>query len=614
MAILVSIFPVLLWTMMAFQANLLQAKGIQVLPPVNFTLTVSALAEVLLQWKPNPDQEEKNYTIRYDVEIMTPERDEYDTKKTCSTRVTVLHNGFSARIRTLLLYTNSQIKSNWVTAKLQAPPGAVETSVTNLSCVIYTAINNTASLHCTWLAGKAAPEDTKYFLFYRYNNYTDECQEYSKDKWERNIGCRFSNTYIKTSETDEVIVIHVNGSSNGTAIKPFEQIFDQNAILQVLPPVNFTLTVSALAEVLLQWKPNPDQEEKNYTIRYDVEIMTPERDEYDTKKTCSTRVTVLHNGFSARIRTLLLYTNSQIKSNWVTAKLQAPPGAVETSVTNLSCVIYTAINNTASLHCAWLAGKAAPEDTKYFLFYRYNNYTDECQEYSKDKWERNIGCRFSNTYIKTSETDEVIVIHINGSSNGTAIKPFEQIFNQNAIQKVNPPRNVTMSLKQNNLLVKWEMPASSFLKECFKYELNIYNWKMGYKQILETELNSFSLRIDDTCRYSIQIRANHQSWCTEGFWSDWTEPLYIGSTLVTLANVGSAEDNWVNFSLLVCGELIRHELAYVNELFVRQLRDRTPVTSVKLLLLTSELNLAKWNYSCKSGLKNLSPIAAFVLR
>ncbi|XP_074813627.1 interleukin-5 receptor subunit alpha [Natator depressus] len=298
--------------------------------------------------------------------------------------------------------------------------------------------------------------------------------------------------------------------------------------IQVLPPVNFTLTVSALAEVLLQWKPNPDQEEKNYTIRYDVEIMTPEREVYDTKKTCSTRMAVLHNGFSARIRTLLLYTNSQIKSNWVTAKLQAPPGAVETSVTNLSCVIYTAINNTASLHCAWIAGKVAPEDTKYFLFYRYNNYTEECQEYSKDKWERNIGCRFSNTYIKTSETDEVIVIHINGSSNGTAIKPFEQIFNQNAIQKVNPPRNVTMSLKQNNLLVKWEMPASSFLKECFKYELNIYNWKMAYKQILETELNSFSLRIDDTCRYSIQIRANHQSWCTEGFWSDWTEPRYIG--------------------------------------------------------------------------------------
>uniref|UniRef100_A0A8C0IWZ1 Interleukin 5 receptor subunit alpha n=1 Tax=Chelonoidis abingdonii TaxID=106734 RepID=A0A8C0IWZ1_CHEAB len=202
--------------------------------------------------------------------------------------------------------------------------------------------------------------------------------------------------------------------------------------LQILPPVNFTLTVSALAEVLLQWKPNPDQE-KNHTVEYNVEIMTPEWEPYETKKTCSTRTAVLHNGFSARIRTLLLYNNLQIESNWVTAKLQAPPGAVDTSVTNLSCVIYTAIDNTASLHCTWLAGKEAPEDTKYFLFYRYNSYTEECQEYSKDKWERNIGCRFSNTYIKTSEIDEVIVIHINGSSKYTAIKPFEQLFNPHAI-------------------------------------------------------------------------------------------------------------------------------------------------------------------------------------
>ncbi|KAG6939310.1 interleukin 5 receptor subunit alpha [Chelydra serpentina] len=297
--------------------------------------------------------------------------------------------------------------------------------------------------------------------------------------------------------------------------------------IQVLPPVNFTLTVSALAEVLLQWKPNPDQE-KNDIVKYDVEIMTPMQQMYDTKKTWSTRTAVLHNGFSARIRTLLHYNNSEIKSNWVTAKLKAPPGAVETSVTNLSCVIYTAINNTASLHCTWLAGKAAPEDTKYFLFYRYNSYTEECQEYSKDKWGRNIGCRFSNTYINRGEIDQVVIIHINGSSKDTAIKPFEELFNTNAIEKVNPPRKVTVSLKQNNLLVKWEMPVSSFLEECFEYELNIYNWKMGYKQILETTLHSFSLTIDDTCRYSIQIRANRQSWCDEGFWSDWTEPLFIG--------------------------------------------------------------------------------------
>lgn len=45
--------------------------------------------------------------------------------------------------------------------------------------------------------------------------------------------------------------------------------------VQVFPPINFTLTVSALAQVLLSWKPSPNQEQKNYTIRYDVKILTP---------------------------------------------------------------------------------------------------------------------------------------------------------------------------------------------------------------------------------------------------------------------------------------------------------------------------------------------------
>lgn len=45
--------------------------------------------------------------------------------------------------------------------------------------------------------------------------------------------------------------------------------------VQVFPPVNFTLTVSALAQVLLHWKPNPAQEQNNSTMRYEVKILSP---------------------------------------------------------------------------------------------------------------------------------------------------------------------------------------------------------------------------------------------------------------------------------------------------------------------------------------------------
>ncbi|NXQ20704.1 IL5RA protein, partial [Peucedramus taeniatus] len=253
--------------------------------------------------------------------------------------------------------------------------------------------------------------------------------------------------------------------------------------VQVLPPVNFTLTVSALAQVLLHWEPNPAQEQNNSTIRYDVKILSPVPEEYDTKRTHSVRTAALHNGFSARVRTLLLLEDLQMSSDWVEGNLPPLPGAAETSVTNLSCVTHVTIPGNVSLRCTWLPGQGAPEDTKYFLFYRYETHTEECPTYTKDKWSRNIECRFSSTQIKPGEIDNLIVIHINGSSKRAAIKPFQQLFNQNAIEKVNIPRNISISLEQNDLLAMWEKPISPFHEECFEYEFCLINLKSGNKQV-----------------------------------------------------------------------------------------------------------------------------------
>ncbi|XP_030314531.1 interleukin-5 receptor subunit alpha [Calypte anna] len=301
-----------------------------------------------------------------------------------------------------------------------------------------------------------------------------------------------------------------------------------SAGVQVFPPVNFTLTVSALAQVLLQWKPNPNQEQKNYTIRYDVKILSPVPEEYDTRKTHSIRTAPLHNGFSACVRTLLLREDLQGRSDWVKETLLPLPGAPETSVTNLSCVTHITISSTVSLHCTWLPGQRAPEDTEYFLFYRYEMYTERCQDYIKDQWNRNTECRFSVTHIDPEGLDNLIVIHITGSSKYAAIKPFQQLFNQNAIEKVNVPRNVTVFLEENDLVATWEKPISPFPKECFEYEFYLLNLKSGNKQILKIPSNDFRLRVDVTSKYSLQIRANHHMCSTRGFWSDWSEIIYVG--------------------------------------------------------------------------------------
>ncbi|NWX33799.1 IL5RA protein, partial [Notiomystis cincta] len=299
--------------------------------------------------------------------------------------------------------------------------------------------------------------------------------------------------------------------------------------VQVLPPVNFTLTVSALAQVLLHWKPNPAQEQSNSTIRYDVKILSPVPEEYDTARTRSVRTAALHEGFSARLRASLLRPRLRLSSAWVRAELPPLPGAAETSVTNLSCVTHVTIPGNVSLHCSWLPGQGAPEDTKYFLFYRYETHTEECPSYIQDKWNRNTECRFSSTQIKPDEIDNLVVIHINGSSKRAAIKPFQQLFNQNAIEKVNIPRNISISLEQNDLLATWEKPISPFREECFEYEFCLINLKSGNEQVLKISSNSFRLRIDVSSRYSVRIRANHNHICrARGLWSDWSETIYVG--------------------------------------------------------------------------------------
>ncbi|NWH33123.1 IL5RA protein, partial [Chloropsis hardwickii] len=299
--------------------------------------------------------------------------------------------------------------------------------------------------------------------------------------------------------------------------------------VQVLPPVNFTLTVSALAQVLLHWAPNPAQEQNNSTIRYDVKILSPVPEEYDTRRTHSVRTAALHDGFSARVRTLLLQEDLQVSSDWVEGNLPPLPGAAETSVTNLSCVTQVTIPGNVSLRCTWLPGQGAPEDTRYFLFYRYETHTEECPTYTKDKWSRNTECRFSSTQIKPGGIDNLVVIHINGSSKRAAIKPFQQLFNQNAIEKVNIPRNISISLEQNDLLARWEKPISPFHEECFEYEFYLINLKSGNKQILRVSSSSFQLRIDASSRYSLRIRANHNCICrARGLWSDWSETIHVG--------------------------------------------------------------------------------------
>uniref|UniRef100_F1MH16 Interleukin 5 receptor subunit alpha n=2 Tax=Bos TaxID=9903 RepID=F1MH16_BOVIN len=227
---------ILLGAAVILQADLLPDKKFLLLPPVNFTIKAVNLAQVLLRWEPNPDQEQSNIQLGYHVKINAPQEEDYETRNTERNLITILHKGFSASVRTVPWNDHSLQASSWVSAELKAPIGSPGTEIVNLTCTTNTKADNythlrpyQVSLHCTWLVGKDAPDDTQYFLYYRYRSWIEECQEYSKDVLQRNVACWFPRTFINSKGRD-YLAVYVNGSSKGAAIKPFDQLFALHAI------------------------------------------------------------------------------------------------------------------------------------------------------------------------------------------------------------------------------------------------------------------------------------------------------------------------------------------------------------------------------------------------
>nr|XP_008517161.1 PREDICTED: interleukin-5 receptor subunit alpha isoform X1 [Equus przewalskii] len=319
-----------------------------------------------------------------------------------------------------------------------------------------------------------------------------------------------------------------------TGILQVDLLPDKKLVL--LPPVNFTIEVAGLSQALLRWEPNPDQEGRNVKLGYHVKISAPQEEDYETRSTESKRVTILHKGFSASVQTILWTDPSLPASSWVSADLEAPAGSPGTSVVNLTCTTNTAANNythlrpyQVSLHCTWLVGKEAPEDTQYFLYYRYGSQTEECQEYSKDTLKRNIACWFPRTFINSKGRDS-LAVYVNGSSKHAVIKPFDQLFALHAIDRVNPPVNITAQIEGTSLSIQWEKPVSAFPIHCFDYEVKIYNTRKGYVQTEKMTTNAFTSIIDDISKYSIQVRAAVRSVCRAmGLWSEWSQPIYVGN-------------------------------------------------------------------------------------
>ncbi|NWS66269.1 CSF2R factor, partial [Crotophaga sulcirostris] len=149
-------------------------------------------------------------------------------------------------------------------------------------------------------------------------------------------------------------------------------------------------------------------------------------------------------------------------------------GTNGSAIENFSCVIY----NISFMNCTWQAGRDAPGDTQYFLYWQNSGYDDnmmECEHYIEDENGRNIGCRFQNVRIK----DQKAYFVVNGSSKVSLIQFYDEYIELYEIEILTPPSNVTVDCTGNSVgcIVTWQAPLTSHgdKKKCLEYEISVKN-------------------------------------------------------------------------------------------------------------------------------------------
>ncbi|NWU96503.1 CSF2R factor, partial [Upupa epops] len=148
-------------------------------------------------------------------------------------------------------------------------------------------------------------------------------------------------------------------------------------------------------------------------------------------------------------------------------------GMSGSAIENFSCVIY----NISLMNCTWQAGKDAPRDTQYFLYWKKSRYDDvmECELYIKDENGRNMGCKFQNVTIGT----EKAYFLVNGSSNDALIQFYDEDIQLYKIEILTPPLNVTANCTRDSAgcIITWQPPLTSHVEsvKCFQYEISMQN-------------------------------------------------------------------------------------------------------------------------------------------
>ncbi|XP_034613583.1 granulocyte-macrophage colony-stimulating factor receptor subunit alpha-like isoform X2 [Trachemys scripta elegans] len=238
-------------------------------------------------------------------------------------------------------------------------------------------------------------------------------------------------------------------------------------------------------------------------------------------KTCMfsiNRAFPIHKGALFQVEAMYNHTSYSAEARFI------PQGMNGTSVENFSCVIY----NISFMNCTWKAGRNAPEDTQYFLFFQYSKEEDEqeCPHYIRDALGRPIACSFQNV----TDIKKEVYFLVNGSSNESEIQFYDEYITLYEIEILTPPLNITVNCSEDRAecIVRWKRPQPSHMKgnvdHCFEYQIDIRN-----KKTIVTETSCTFQNYNVKKKYTLQIRAKGDICLVSQNWGEWSEPIEFGN-------------------------------------------------------------------------------------
>ncbi|NWI88498.1 CSF2R factor, partial [Pitta sordida] len=190
------------------------------------------------------------------------------------------------------------------------------------------------------------------------------------------------------------------------------------------------------------------------------------------------------------------------------------------------------------MNCTWQAGRDAPADTQYFLYWQ-NSRDDkkmECELYIKDENGRNMGCRFKNVKIET----EKAYFLVNGSSKDSLIQFYDEYIELYKIEKIMPPSNITVNCDEikKNCIIQWQRPqiSHSNKEKCFKYKINITYKVRGISSPI-FNIKSYDCiwgnshtfpRSNTRKKYLLKMKTAGTTCLVNPAWGEWSAPVEFG--------------------------------------------------------------------------------------